>query len=65
MLCTVGDLIEDVVVWQGEPTHHASDTPSRIERTRGCSAANVAYFAAASGLPARFIGQVEIGRAHV
>ena len=58
MLCTVGDLIEDVVVWQGEPTNHASDTPSRIERTRGGSAANVAYFAAASGLPARFIGQV-------
>ncbi|MGA0710464.1 MAG: carbohydrate kinase family protein [Ilumatobacteraceae bacterium] len=58
MLCTIGDLIEDVVVWQGEPTHHASDTPSRIERTRGGSAANVAYFAAASGLPARFIGQV-------
>ena len=62
MLCTVGDLIEDVVVWQGEPTHHASDTPSRIERTRGGSAANVAYFAAASGLPARFIGQVGADR---
>ncbi|NBO75380.1 MAG: sugar kinase, partial [Gammaproteobacteria bacterium] len=58
MLCTLGDLIEDVVVWLGEPTHHASDTPSRIERTRGGSAANVAYFAAATGSPARFIGQV-------
>jgi sugar/nucleoside kinase (ribokinase family) len=58
MLCTIGDLIEDVVVWLGEPTHHASDTPSRIERTRGGSAANVAYFAAATGSPARFIGQV-------
>jgi sugar/nucleoside kinase (ribokinase family) len=58
MLCTIGDLIEDVVVWLGEPTHHASDTPSRIERTRGGSAANVAYFATATGSPARFIGQV-------
>ena len=58
MLCTIGDLIEDVVVWLGEPTHYASDTPSRIERTRGGSAANVAYFAAATGSPARFIGQV-------
>ena len=58
MLCTLGDLIEDVVVWLGEPTHHASDTPSRIERTRGGSAANVAFFAAATGSPARFIGQV-------
>ncbi|MEY3749499.1 MAG: hypothetical protein RLZZ449_1395 [Actinomycetota bacterium] len=58
MLCTIGDLIEDVVVWLGEPTHHASDTPSHIERTRGGSAANVAYFAAATGSPARFIGQV-------
>ena len=62
MLCTIGDLIEDVVVWQGEATHHASDTSSRIERTRGGSAANVAYFAAASGLPARFIGQVGADR---
>jgi sugar/nucleoside kinase (ribokinase family) len=58
MLCTIGDLIEDVVVWLGEPTHHASDTPSHIERTRGGSAANVAYFVAATGSPARFIGQV-------
>ena len=62
MLCTIGDLIEDVVVWQGEATHHASDTSSRIERTRGGSAANVAYFAAASGLSARFIGQVGADR---
>jgi sugar/nucleoside kinase (ribokinase family) len=46
------------VVWLGEPTHHASDTPSHIERTRGGSAANVAHFAAATGSPARFIGQV-------
>jgi len=58
MLCTIGDLIEDVVVWLGEPTHHASDTPSHIERTRGGSAANVAYFAATTGSAARFIGQV-------
>ena len=58
MLCTLGDLIEDVVVWLGEPTNHASDTASRIDRTRGGSAANVAYFAAATGIPSRFVGQV-------
>ena len=58
MLCTLGDLIEDIVVWLAEPTNHASDTPSRIERTRGGSAANVAYFAAATSIPSRFVGQV-------
>jgi sugar/nucleoside kinase (ribokinase family) len=62
MLCTIGDLIEDVVVRLGEPTHHASDTPSQIDRTRGGSAANVAYFAAATGSRSRFVGQVGADR---
>jgi sugar/nucleoside kinase (ribokinase family) len=62
MLCTIGDLIEDVVVRLGEATHHASDTPSQIDRARGGSAANVAYFAAAIGLPSRFVGQVGADR---
>ncbi len=58
MLCTIGDLVEDVVVWLAHEPHHASDTPSRISRTRGGSAANVAYFSAAVCGSSRFIGQV-------
>ncbi len=62
MLCTIGDLIEDVVVWlNGELNSQiniGSDTDSVIMRTRGGSAANVAMFGALTGTPTRFIGQV-------
>ena len=58
MLCTIGDLIEDVVVWLNGELNTASDTDSVIVRTRGGSAANVAMFGALSGTPSRFIGQV-------
>ena len=58
MLCTIGDLIEDVVVWLNGELNTASDTDSVIVRTRGGSAANVAMFAALNGTPSRFIGQV-------
>lgn len=62
MLCTIGDLIEDVVVWiNGELKNQlniGSDTDSVIVRTRGGSAANVAMFGALNGTPSRFIGQV-------
>ncbi len=62
MLCTIGDLIEDVVVWlNGEQKNQlniGSDTDSVIVRTRGGSAANVAMFGALTGTPSRFIGQV-------
>ena len=62
MLCTIGDLIEDVVVWlHGEQKNQlniGSDTDSIIVRTRGGSAANVAMFGALTGTPSRFIGQV-------
>ena len=62
MLCTIGDLIEDVVVWlNSEPKNQlniGSDTDSVIMRTRGGSAANVAMFSALTGTPSRFIGQV-------
>ena len=58
MLCTIGDLIEDVVVWLNGELNTASDTDSVIVRTRGGSAANVAMFAALAGTPSRFIGQV-------
>ena len=58
MLCTIGDLIEDVVVWLNGELNIGSDTDSVIVRTRGGSAANVAMFAALTGTPSRFIGQV-------
>lgn len=58
MLCTIGDLVEDVVVWLDHEPNHASDTPAQISRTRGGSAANVALFSAAAYGSSRFIGQV-------
>ena len=57
VLVTVGDLVEDVVVWSGGPPRYATDNPAVIHRARGGSAANVAAFASAL-LPARFIGCV-------
>lgn len=57
VLVTIGDLVEDVIVWSGPPLRHATDNPSVIHRSRGGSAANVAAFASAS-VPARFIGCV-------
>jgi len=57
VLVTVGDLVEDVVVWSGGPFRYATDNPAAIHRARGGSAANVAAFASAL-VPARFIGCV-------
>jgi sugar/nucleoside kinase (ribokinase family) len=53
----VGDLVEDVVVWPDGPVQRGSDTPSRVFRSRGGSAANVAA-AAAPYVPTRFLGCV-------
>jgi len=58
VLCTIGDLVEDVVVWLNTELNFGSDTESVIRRTRGGSAANVSMFAALTGTPSRFIGQV-------
>ena len=61
ILVTVGDLVEDVVVWPAGPARHATDNHAVIHRTRGGSAANVAAFARAAvpaAVPARFIGCV-------
>ena len=58
MLCTIGDLVEDVVVWLNTELNIGSDTESVVRRTRGGSAANVCMFAALTGTPSRFIGQV-------
>jgi sugar/nucleoside kinase (ribokinase family) len=46
VLCVIGDLVEDIVVWLPESLNYGADTPSRIVRTRGGSASNVAVFAA-------------------
>jgi len=45
-------------VWLNTELNIGSDTESIIRRTRGGSAANVAMFAALTGTPSRFIGQV-------
>jgi sugar/nucleoside kinase (ribokinase family) len=58
MLCAVGDLVEDVVVWLSASPRPATDTPVRIFHRRGGSAANVAAFAAGLAGKARFIGRV-------
>ena len=58
MLCAVGDLVEDVVVWLSSAPSPATDTPVRIFHRRGGSAANVAAFAAGLGGASRFIGRV-------
>jgi sugar/nucleoside kinase (ribokinase family) len=58
VLCAIGDLAEDIVVWLDEPPRPGTDTTARIVRSRGGSAANVTAFAAAVGHPARFVGAV-------
>lgn len=57
MLGVIGDVVQDVVVWQLEPQRRATDTRSRIVIRRGGSAANVAAFAGPR-YPTRFIGCV-------
>lgn len=58
VLGVVGDLVEDIVVWPECELRPATDNPSRIARTRGGSAANVAALAASTGARTRFIGRV-------
>ncbi len=58
MLLSVGDLIEDVVVWLPGAVALGSDTVVRMSRQRGGSAANVVAAAARAGGQARFVGQV-------
>jgi sugar/nucleoside kinase (ribokinase family) len=57
VLGVLGDVVQDVVVWQLEPQRKATDTRSEIVMRRGGSAANVAAFAG-SRYPTRFIGCV-------
>lgn len=58
MIVTIGDLIEDVVVWAEEGYRPATDTAARIVRARGGAAANVATMVATLGGRARFVGNV-------
>lgn len=58
LICTVGDLVTDVVVHLDRDPQRGTDTPARVEHVRGGSAANVAIAAVASGGSARFVGQV-------
>lgn len=58
MLCCIGDLVEDVVVWPSADPVRGTDTPARVFRRRGGSAANVAVLAASTGCRSRFVGQV-------
>ena len=58
MLVTVGDLVEDVVVWMHGAIRAGTDTAATIQHRRGGSAANVAAFAAAIGTRSRFVGRV-------
>ena len=58
VLAVVGDLLEDIVVRIATTPALGTDTPARIERRRGGSAANVAACAARAGAAVRFIGCV-------
>jgi len=58
MLCCIGDLVEDIVVWLSAEIATATDTTASIRRRRGGSAANVAMSAATAGATVRFIGRV-------
>ncbi len=66
MLCCIGDLVEDIVVWLSDDIAVGTDTAASIHRRQGGSAANVAVSAALGGAAVRFIGRVgsdAIGRA--
>ena len=57
LLCVIGDLVEDIVVWPVAPVQAATDNPAAVYRTRGGSGANVAALAAPF-VPTRFVGCV-------
>lgn len=57
MIGVIGDVVQDVVVWQLEDVRDATDTKSEVTMQRGGSAANVAAFAAPR-YPTRFMGCV-------
>lgn len=58
LICTIGDLVVDVVVSLARDPQRGTDTPASIRRVRGGSAANLAVASVAAGGNARFLGQV-------
>jgi ribokinase len=54
-ICTIGDLILDVIVLPDEPLQPDADTPATIRLTAGGQAANVAAWAAVLGARSRVI----------
>jgi sugar/nucleoside kinase (ribokinase family) len=57
LVCTLGDLTLDVVVRLSGPIAAGGDTDAEIRVGPGGQAANVAAWASALGVPARFIGK--------
>jgi sugar/nucleoside kinase (ribokinase family) len=56
-LCTLGDLLLDVIVRLEQPLEPGSDATARTRTGAGGQAANVAAWAAALGAEARFVGK--------
>jgi sugar/nucleoside kinase (ribokinase family) len=56
-ICTLGDLLLDVVVQLDEPLVAGDDAPARTKAVAGGQAANVAAWAAELGAEARFVGK--------
>jgi sugar/nucleoside kinase (ribokinase family) len=57
MICTLGDLLLDVIVRAPQPLAVGADTPVETRVASGGQAANVAAWAAALGGQARFVGK--------
>lgn len=56
-ICTLGDLLLDVIVRLDRPYAHGDDAPAHTRTTPGGQAANVAAWVAALGGESRFIGK--------
>lgn len=54
----VGDVIDDILATISIPLRHNTDTPARISRSSGGSAANTAVWLAQQGVVADFVGRV-------
>ena len=57
-LLVIGDVIDDIIVVPEHAIRPNTDTNARIEKTLGGSAANVAAWAASSGVSVNFLGCV-------
>ena len=57
MIVVVGDLMVDIVARLEDELVRGSDTPARMERHGGGSAANVAAWLASCGVPVTFVGR--------